>query len=135
MKTLIPLIIVLLSAAAYAQSDLPDVGSIADLKGKTKVYIVADAQNTKWILKGLKDHPELVRVDHPDDAEFFLEYKETQQRQQVNSLFTMVTGQLDVYFYRDKRRVVAWSDSKVSAMKWPSLTLTEKFAKEFGGKK
>jgi hypothetical protein len=135
MKKLIPLFIIALAAAAFAQSELPDRGSLSDIKGKTKFYIVADAQNTKQILKALKDHSELVQVNRADDADFFIEYAEPHERKLVTSAqLSMISGQLDVYFYRDKRKVVAWSDSKESALQWPSLSLTKKFLKDFLGK-
>ena len=56
MKIFIPLFTAAFSISAYAQTDLPDRGSMADIKGKTKIFIVADAQNTKQILKGQKDY-------------------------------------------------------------------------------
>lgn len=136
MRKLIPLFILAFSFAAFGQTDLPDIGSLADIKGKTKVYIVTDAQNLKQVLKGLKDQSTIVRVDRPDDADFFMEYKEIADRKQVTSLkLDVITGQMDVYFYRDKRKVVAWSESKAASMKWPSLILTERFVKEFTGKR
>jgi hypothetical protein len=132
---LFPLFLIALAAISFAQSELPDRGSLADIKGKSKVYIIADGENTKQILKAMKGQSAVVRVDRPEDAEFFLEYKEIADRRSETSLQLMVvTGQLDVYTYRDKRKVIAWTDSKVSGMHWPSLTLTKKFLKEFSGR-
>lgn len=137
MKYLLPLIILTFVQINLAQeSNLPDHGSIADLKGKTKAYIIADAENTKQILKGLKNQKVLIVVNRPEDAEMFLDYKETAPRSSVTSLeMSSITGQLDVYIYRQKRKIIAWSDSKVSALRWPSLSLTKRFVKEFTNKR
>ena len=55
MKKLLPppLFILVFSAIAFAQSDLPQIGKIDDIKGKTKFYLVAHAFNSKYILKRL----------------------------------------------------------------------------------
>lgn len=133
-RLIVPFLVMIFASAVSAQSDLPDVGKLADLKGMTKVYIVADAANLKQVLKAFKNQKNLVRVDKTDDAEFFIEYKELRQDQVTSLQMTQVSGEMSVYFYRGKRKVIAWSESKVSALAWPSLSLTKRFLKEFDQK-
>lgn len=111
MKKLLPILILLLAAAAFAQSDLPELGTIADIVGKTRMYIVADAEARKSILKKLGDKSGITIATKPGDAEFFLEYR-TLDRDRVTMMEIPVeTGQIDVYYYRDKQKVIAWSNS------------------------
>ena len=133
MKKMLPLLILVFSAAVFAQSDLPEIGRLTDIKDKTKVYIVADAYNLKWILKSFDKQKTLVRVDKPDDADFFLEFKTiaSGEYQSVYSSMRYETGQLDAYYLRDKKKVVAWSDSAKSGLNMPSIQLIKRFLKEF----
>lgn len=106
-------LVLLFSVSGSAQADLPEIGTLADIKGKTNVYIVADGESLKAILKKLKGSP-LVVVTKATEADFFLEYKTIARDQVAGSGMTLETGQIDVYIYRDKTKVIAWSDSKVA---------------------
>lgn len=100
------LLLLLLSVPAFAQ--LPDHGDIADLKGKTRVYIVADGDAYTAINKAVAKR--LTVVSKSADAEFFLEYKTISRTTNPIAGFTLENGQLDAYVLQDKSRLVAWSD-------------------------
>jgi hypothetical protein len=113
-------VLVAFSGRALGQNDLPTIGTFDDIKGLSKVYIVADNESRKAILKELKKQPAFMLADKPDDAEFFLQYK-TISRQQF-SVFTggtTETGQLDAYVRRDGKKVVAWSESTIQGRHCP----------------
>ena len=103
------LLIALLAPPAFAQSDLPTIGTLDEIKGKTKFYVVANTDDRDKIVKVLKKRPELVVVGEPDDAEFFIEYRETSRDEKM--MMTMARGQMDVYVIREKKKVIAWTDS------------------------
>lgn len=109
MKILLPLILLVLSTFAFAQSDLPEIGKLDDLKGKTKVYVIADGDARKAMVKKLTE-AKFTIADKAEDAEFFAEYR-TLSRQPIAIAGTTETGQLDVFIYRDKKKVIAWSAS------------------------
>jgi hypothetical protein len=98
------------SAIGFSQTDLPIIGSISDIDGLSKVYLVADNESRKPILKQFGKQKVLSIVEKPDDAEFFIEYK-TLSRQPFTSGGTTETGQIDVFIYREKKKVIAWSES------------------------
>ncbi len=102
-------VILVFSAIGFGQTDLPITGSIADIKDLSKIYVVADNESRKAILKQVKKQKIFVIVDNPDDAELFIEYKTISRR--TVAMMTTETGQMDVFIYRDKRKVIAWSDS------------------------
>jgi hypothetical protein len=132
MKKLLPLIFLVFVSSAFAQSDLPDIGSLADIKGKTKLYIIADAESRKPIIKRIDKQKGLAIVNKPDEAEFFLEYK-TLSRERITSLeIPFDTGQLDAFCYHDKKKVIAWSQSKIGG--YPPDALIKRFLKEFTAK-
>lgn len=110
---LLVVVLVLLVApmVVFSQTDLPITGSIDDIKNRSKVYLIADNESRKAILKQLEKQKVFAIVNKPDDAEFFIEYK-TISRQQL-SMFggTTETGQMDVYIFRDNKKVIAWSES------------------------
>lgn len=112
MKIYILTLIVMLafSTISFGQTDLPIIGSISDIKGLSKVYIVADNESRKAILKQFEKQKVLSIVEKPDDAEFFIEYK-TLSRQPFTTGGTTETGQVDVFIYREKKKVIAWSES------------------------
>lgn len=99
------LLLLLLTAPLYAQ--LPDRGNIGDIKGMSKVYVFADGDYYKAIVKNVK----FVQVDRPEDAEFFLEYKTLSRTISGPTNMSLETGELMAYTYKDKRKVIAWSDS------------------------
>lgn len=98
------------SAIGVGQTDLPTTGSIDDIKDLSKVYLVSDHESRKPIVKQFEKQKVFVIVDKSDDAEFFIEYK-TLSRQSFALMGTTETGQMDVFIYRDKRKVIAWSES------------------------
>jgi hypothetical protein len=136
MRLVTILFVALFGLPAFAQSDLPEIGKLSDITGKTRFYITADAMNSKYMIKELKKHSELTQVYKPEDADFFIEYKSLSRTAPTNSLgLTTETGQLDVYFYQEKRKVIAWSDSAYSTLDLPSVKLTAKFLKAFSPNK
>ncbi len=117
MKILI--LLLFLSTAAYAQ--LLDKGDISEIKGKTKYYLVADAFASKQINKELKKAKNLTSVNTEDAAEFFFEYKTIGNEDRVGGFYSS-TGQLDVYYRRDGKKVIVWSDSDTGTNPMRSLT-------------
>ena len=103
-------VILVFSAIGFGQTDLPITGSLPDIKDLSKLYLVADNKSRKAILKQFEKQKVFVIVDKPDDAELFIEYK-TISRQPFAMMGTTETGQMDVFIYRDKRKVMAWSES------------------------
>lgn len=100
----------ILTSSATCQETLPTIGSIDDIKGLSKVYLIANAEARKAILKQFEKQKDFSVVDNPGAAEFFIEYK-TISRQPFDIAGTTETGQLDVFVYRDKQKVIAWSES------------------------
>ena len=96
--------------AACAQSDLPETGTLSDLAGKTRVYLIVEGEARPAVVKLLEKQKGLMLTGKPDDAEFFLEY-ETVSRQPFGFGGMTETGHLYAYFYRDKRKVIAWERS------------------------
>jgi len=121
MKKLLPIIFLFaLSVWVFAQTDLPIIGKIADIKTFNKVYLSAPStQDRNFMIKMLKkEKSKLEIVDDPKDAEFFLEYREV-ARQEKSGLLNIgrdytETGEMSAYFYNaDKKKVIAWSKTKV----------------------
>mgnify|MGYP001771077515 FL=1 len=112
MKIYILTLIVVLAFAAisFGQTELPIIGSISDIDGLSKVYLVADNESRKAIIKQFQKQKVLYLVEKPDDAQFFIEYK-TISRQPFGIGGTTETGQMDVFIYREKKKVIAWSES------------------------
>ena len=68
--------------AAFGQSDLPEIGNISDIKGKTKFYLVAGAQDRKQILREFnRGKNGLQLVNKPEDADFIVEYRELNNKE------------------------------------------------------
>lgn len=134
MSRLLPLIILIFAATAFAQSDLPEMGSLKDISGKTKVYIACDAANEKLILKEFKKQKSLVRVDRPDDSEFVIEFNTT-NHEEAASLYSSITseeGEMDVYIFRDKKKVIVWRDSAKTGWAAPATQLIKRYFKAAG---
>jgi hypothetical protein len=108
MKTL--LLILAFALPGLAQSELPEIGSLADIKGLTKFYVVADQADREKITKVLAKRPELKPVGKPDESEFFIEYREL-SRDSFGFGGTMARGQMDVYVMRTGKKLIAWSDT------------------------
>jgi hypothetical protein len=130
MKIFLLALILFLTGSALAQTDLPDKGSLSDIKGKTRVYISGDAINASYLTGELAKHKEFTNVSKADDADFVVEYH-TINVEYVSSLQLPVeTGQLDAFLYRDNRRVVVWSKGDVKGKRGPAAALLREFLKE-----
>lgn len=124
------LLMFLFAVPLLAQTDLPDRGELADLKGMSKVYVVANAEHFKMVKKELAKSFTL--VNKADEADFFLEYKILSTSQNTSLRIDSETCQLDAYLFRDKRKVVAWSESTFDgAFSTATQSLTKKFKKAF----
>ncbi len=79
MKTKVSLALIsllLISLPVFAQDELPERGSIADIKGLTNFYVATDDDDAyKAIARTLKNYKAVEVVSTAKDAEFFLEYK------------------------------------------------------------
>ncbi len=105
-----PIVLFAISAYSFAQTDLPTIGSIADIDGLSKVYVAADNESRKAVFKQFEKQENFSVVENADDAEFFIEYK-TISRQPFGVGGTTETGQMDVFVYRNKKKVIAWTES------------------------
>ena len=127
MKVLVAIFV--LAAATFSQSDLPDKGTLPDIAGKTKVYLSTDAKYSKSLTTEMVK-AKLVTADKPDDAEFFIQYAVTEMRYVTDFDIPLETGQMDVYFFREGRKVAVWSESgSKSGRTGPAVELFKKFIK------
>lgn len=117
MKVLIPLLFFFFTFSVFGQADLPEMGKLSDLNNDTKLYLIADNESRKAVLKQFKKQNVFTVVDKSEDAEFFIEYK-TLSRPTGGLVFggsgivgTSEIGQMDVFIYREKKKVIAWSGS------------------------
>ena len=95
-----------------AQEKRPDYGTIADLKGLTKVYVNAPStERRKIILAELKKAPSLTVVNSPDQAEFFLEYRVIDETHPM-AMLNFVKAEMAAYTVKDGRKRIAWSETK-----------------------
>jgi len=131
MKILLPLFILFSTITAFSQTNLPDKGSLADIKGKTKIYISADAINSKYIESEIVKHKSLSLAKSADTADFFIEYKSIETTYASSLHLPIETGQIDVYFFRDKKKVIVWSKGDTKGNKGPAPSLLKQFLKEF----
>lgn len=110
MKIPILLAVIALSTAfGFGQSNLPETGSLDDIQGMTKYYVIGTQQDREKISKVLGKRDDLVAVGKAEDAQFFVEYREISRDEKM--MMTIARGQLDVFTQRDGKKVVAWSDS------------------------
>ncbi len=123
-------ILILLLFAVPVLAQLPDRGSMTDLKGMSRVYVIADAANYKPVIKQLKA---LTVVTRPDDAQFFLEYKTLSQSTVGVTGMHLATGEMNAYVTIDGHKILAWSDSLVGgAFKGDTASkLAKRFIKEW----
>ena len=135
MKLLLLVILCFSALTAAAQTDLPITGTVADVQAKTKYYLSAPTATHKWMLKELNKNKRLIRVNSPDDAEFFIEYKTTnpiKDTSTASGLLAGEEGQLDVYFMREGRKVIAYTQGGRGGWKGaPYITFTRAFRKEY----
>lgn len=109
------LTLLLFPIAAYSQ--LPDKGKIADIAGKTRFYLDAEADQAKMIRKELKKS-DLKEVDTANEADFVVEFRILSQKEKpmTGGLFpesnTVRRGEMNVYYLRDGKKVVVFSDVK-----------------------
>jgi hypothetical protein len=130
MKILIWALILLSAGVSFAQSDLPDKGSLSDIKGKTKIYIAADAINAGYINSELAKHKEFANTASADTAEFIVEYHTISTDTATSLQLPIETGQVDVYFFRDGKRVVVWSKGDTKGNRGPAASLFKQFLKD-----
>jgi hypothetical protein len=146
MKTILSTIIILMLAlAAFGQTDLPIIGKVSDLTGKTKVYLLAETTKSREkIQKILNKDKTFQIVADAKDADFILEFKPISKTQPASlgiGRFEDV-AEMTAYFYNpEKRKVVAWSMTKDKYKKgWGGTKenenfLTNEFLKVVKGKK
>ena len=121
MKILLPLILCLFVSASYGQSEAPEKGTLADLRGKTKFFLVFfDLTSPKVILKEVKRQKVFTAVDYGRDAEFFIEYRMTLRATggligATGMIRKTEVGNMTVFFYRGDTRVIVWSEQSVWA--------------------
>lgn len=92
-----------------------------------------DNESRKAVLKQIGKQKSWKIVEKPEDAEFFIEYK-TISRQPLSPLGgTTETGQMDIYIYRDKKKIIAWTESTTGGgFKGDTANnLIKKFLKDF----
>lgn len=115
MKTLLIFAIVLGSAIfAAGQSELPEYGSLADIAGRSKIYVNAEPDDRAAIIKELKKKKDFTIVNKADDAEFFIEYKMLSQNQVGPTNMNLARGRMDVYTRGDGKNKIAWSKTETN---------------------
>jgi hypothetical protein len=113
----VSLLLTLLLMTAFAQdNNLPEYGSISDVKNLQRLYLATDSTDArKLILRELKKTPDLEVVPSSDKAEYFIEYKVLRQKTgQTSANFTIYTSEMVVYTLRNGRKVIAWSKTETS---------------------
>lgn len=110
--------------------DLPEYGRLQEIKGKTRVYVNAEVTaERKTMIKAL-DKTGLNLVNKADEAEFFIVYKELSRTQTTSLNLDMITGQIDVFYLRDGKRVIVYSETKIGGIKGsPAAALVKGFLK------
>lgn len=129
MKLLFFFLFSIFPLSVLGQDALPEYGKLSDLTGKSKYYIIGSSDARKVVLKALEKHKSFVTVDKAEDAEFFIEYRFISKVPVFNGYGITETGELLVYFSRDKTRVVVWSETKSGGT--PSNTLAKMFLKDY----
>lgn len=129
-KTL-ALMLFLLTNIVIAQTDLPDKGSISEIKGKSKIYFNADAIRIKYLSKELEKNHNLAVVEKTTDAEFFIQYTLLETEYVTSLHLPIETGQLDVYYFKNGKKTVVWSKGTAKGGRGPADTLLRQFLKDF----
>ena len=129
MKRLLPFFILLFAATMFGQSDLPDKGSLEDIKGKSKAYLVSDTLNAKVIVKEITKDKSLTLIDKADEADFVIEFKSISSEPVGQTGMSIMTGQMDVYIFRAGKRMIVWTDSAQKSTSYPSVALINRFIK------
>lgn len=144
------MLVLVLGVASYAQGveatkDLPIIGEISAIEGRTKVYIAgATSDERKIIIKafeGEKKKIPFVIVGDPDEAELFMNFGEL-TRMADSTPFRrdyQERDELEVFYYNtNKRKVIVFTDTETLDVKngmsfsYPnSWNLTKNFFKAY----
>ena len=117
------------SALAQAADGPPVIGDLGDIKGMTRIYIVADAEPRKHLgIELTKKGSPFEIVADPERAQVFVEYRVMDRRTVTSLDMLLEQGQLDVYIYREGRKVLAWSETKSAG--YPARALVKEFLKD-----
>ena len=113
MRTFILVVTVILGLgfSGFGQTDQPIIGSLSEIRGLTKYYVEANTVDRDKIRKELKSVSQFEPVNDPSEAQFFVAYKTISERTGGSIPYSIATGQMDVYFLRDGKKVLAWSAS------------------------
>lgn len=142
MRKLILLLPLLFVAEMFSQSDLPIIGDIAEIKGRTKIYVAVEAaDDRKLILKEFTKNKTFTVVNDPADAEFFMTMRSLSKVDK-----TVMFGrdyeerdEAQVYYIRaDGKKIVVWQDTETYTapsgmiVSMPnSMNLTRNFLKAY----
>lgn len=132
--TIIASFVLAMAISGQVPAAYPDHGQISDIHGKTKFYLKAPAKERGSLLKELLKKTDLVEVTKVEDADFVIDYQTLNNKEKPTgegSSVTSITGQMDVYYFRDGRQIVVWSEGKTASWsRAPYLALPRKFLKE-----
>lgn len=128
------LVFILICAGAWIvfgqDKALPEYGNTSDLKGMTKVYIVAGSSEQRNAMLGALKTSTLIVVDSPDKADFFLEHKVLEDRTPRMSLVKVFATELTAYTVTGGHHRIAWSKTKKQQWKLNDASLVKDFLKD-----
>lgn len=132
MKSAVLFLILFIVHGVAGQTDLPEYGKLGDLVGKARVYVIADGDHRKAIIKNLERQKELSVVSSTGEADMYIEYRTLARNSLPPSGIQTETGQIDAFYYRDKKKVIAWTNSTTAGgFKGDTAnSLIKKFVKE-----
>lgn len=115
-----------------ALSQDPVYGELTELRGKTKAYVSADPMDREKIIETITKNKLITVVDDPAAAEFFIQYRTTQQNQGPLGL-NFATGQLEIYLKSGDQKRIVWAKSNTNGAFKAAVAgaLAKKFAKDF----
>lgn len=93
--------------AAFGQEDLPIMGKVSDISGKTKVYLIAPTTKSRERIQKVLDKDKSLQIaSDAKEADFMLEFKPiAKTRYPIED-----SAEMTAYFYNsEKRKVVVWS--------------------------
>ena len=116
---------------AFGQEELPQRGNLSDIISSTKCYINANEDDREKILNLISKNTSWTTVSDPEDADFFIEYKELSRDEKMYATFAR--GQMDVYTFKDDKKVVVWSRVETGGGYKSDVPgkLVKKFVKDF----
>lgn len=139
MKTIVSIFfIITLTFVAFGQEDLPIIGKVSDLTGKTKVYLVSPTTKSRERIQKVLDKDKYFQiVSDSKEADFILEFKPiSKTRYPIED-----SAEMTAYFYNsEKRKVVVWSQTYdrfkkvIGKLKENENALVEQFLKAVKGK-